>query len=45
VGAAELARGVAKDGLDDDGTNFTAFFAEGVSAGNPTDVFYAEVSE
>jgi hypothetical protein len=31
-------------GLDDDGTNFTPFFAEGVAPGNPTDVFYAEVS-
>ncbi len=31
-------------GLDDDGTNFTAFFAEGVGPGNPTDIFYAEVS-
>jgi hypothetical protein len=31
-------------GLDDDGSNFTAFFAQGISAGNPTDVFYAEVS-
>ena len=31
-------------GLDDDGTNCTAFFAQGVSAGNPTDVYYAEVA-
>jgi hypothetical protein len=31
-------------GLDDDGTRFTAFFAQGVSAANPTDIFYSEIS-
>jgi hypothetical protein len=31
-------------GLDDDGTRFAAFFAEGVSPANPTDIFYSEVT-
>ncbi|HET6951985.1 MAG TPA: sialidase family protein [Acidimicrobiales bacterium] len=31
-------------GLDDDGTHFTPFFAQALSAADPTDIFYAEVT-
>jgi hypothetical protein len=31
-------------GLDDDGTKFTAFFAQGVSPSNPTDILYSEIT-
>jgi hypothetical protein len=31
-------------GLDDDGSRFTAFFTQGASPANPTDIFYSEIT-
>jgi len=31
-------------GLDDDGARFTAFFTQGISPANPTDIFYSEIT-